>query len=116
MIRAVVQGDFDINHRVASQNTGLHSALDTLVNGANVLFGDSTAHDGVDELVALAGLVGLDFDFYMAVLAFTTGLTGVFVIHVGQFADGFFVGNLGFTHIGFHLELAEQTVHDNFQM
>ena len=69
MIRAVVQGDFDVNHGVASQNTGLHGALDTLVNGANVLFGDSAAHDGVDELVALAGLVGLDFDLDMAVLA-----------------------------------------------
>ena len=30
MIRTIPQGDLDINDRIASQNAGLHSTLDTL--------------------------------------------------------------------------------------
>ena len=48
-----------------------------------------------DELVTLAGLVGLDADLNMAVLALTTGLTGILGILLDRLADGLLVGNLG---------------------
>ena len=59
MVGAVVQGDLHVHHGVAGQNAGLHGALDTSVHGGDIFLGDGAAHDLVDELVALAGLVGL---------------------------------------------------------
>ena len=32
MIRAIPQGDLDVNDRIACQNAGLHSTLDTVVD------------------------------------------------------------------------------------
>ena len=62
MVRTVLQGDLHVHNGVASQDTGLHSALDTLVDGRDVLLGNIAADNGVDELIALAALVGLDVD------------------------------------------------------
>ena len=77
MVRAIVQGDLNVNNRVACEDTSLHSALDTLINRRDIFLRDSTADDLVDELVALAGLVRLNDDLNVAVLALTTGLTGI---------------------------------------
>ena len=116
MIRTIPQGNLDINNRIASQNTGLHSTLDTVVDSRDVFLRDGTANDGVDELVTLAGLVGLDLDLNMTILALTTGLTCVLGLLVGLFADGLTVSNLRCTHVCFNLELTQQTVNDDLQV
>ena len=59
VIRAVVQGDLHVDHGVTGQDAGLHGALDTGVHGGDIFLGDGAADDLVDELIALAGLVGL---------------------------------------------------------
>ena len=59
VVGAVVQSDLHVHHGVAGQHTGLHGALDAGVHRGDILLGDGAAHDGVDELIALAGLVGL---------------------------------------------------------
>ena len=116
MIGAVEQGDLHVHNGVAGQNTGLHSALDTGVNRRDIFLGDGTAHHGVDELVALAGLVGLHMDLNVTVLALTAGLTGVLGFLIHRLADGLLVGNLGRANVGFHLELTEQTVNNDLQV
>ena len=116
MIRTIPQGDLDINNRIASQNAGLHSTLDTVVDSRDVFLRDRAANDGVDELVTLAGLVGLDLDLNVTVLALTTGLTCVLGLLVGLLADGLTVSNLGCTHVCLNLELTQQTVNDDLQM
>ena len=55
MIRTIIQGDLDINDGIASENAGLHSALDTIVNSGDIFLRNSAANDTVDELVTLAG-------------------------------------------------------------
>ena len=65
MIRTIPQGDLDVNDRIACQNAGLHSTLDTVVDSRDVFLRDRAANDGVDELVTLTGLVGLDLDLNM---------------------------------------------------
>ena len=77
MVRAIVQGDLHVHNGVAGQNTGLHRALNTGIDGGDILLGDGAANNGVDELVTLAGLVGLHMDLDVTVLALTAGLTGV---------------------------------------
>ncbi len=116
MIGAVVQGDLYVHHGVAGHGAGEHSALDTGVDGRDILLGDSAAHHLVDELVALAGLVGLHMDLHVTILALTAGLAGILGILVRCLADGLLVGHLGRAHVGLHLELAQQTVHDDLQM
>ena len=86
MIRAVVQRDLDVDDRVTGENAGEHGALDTGIDRGNVFLGDRAADDGVDELVALAGLVGLDMDLDVTVLTLTTGLTGVLGILIDSLA------------------------------
>ena len=116
MIRTIPQGDLDINNRIACQNASLHSTLNTVVDSRDVFLRDSAANDSVDELVTLAGLVGLDLDLNVTVLALTTGLTCVLGLLVGLLADGLTVSNLGCTHVCLNLELTQQTVNDDLQM
>ncbi len=76
-------------------DTRLHSALDTGVNSRDVFLRDSTADDGVDELVTLAGLVRRNTDLNVTVLALTTGLRAYFVsTSAHALADGLLVSNL----------------------
>ena len=107
MIRTIPQGDLDINNRIACQNAGLHSTLNTVVDSRDVFLRDSAANDGVDELVTLTGLVGLHLDLNVTVLALTTGLTCVLGLLVGLLADGLTVSNLGCAHVCLNLELTQ---------
>ena len=46
----------------------------------------------------------------------TAGLTDVAAFALGRAANGLAVGDLGLADGGFHLELTQQTIHDDFQM
>ncbi len=52
----------------------------------------------------------------MTVLALAAGLAGVLGILLHRLLDGLLVGHLGSADVGFHLELTEQTVHDDLQV
>ena len=116
MIRTVVQGDLDVHHREAGHNAGLQGTLDTGVDSGDEFLGDGTAHHRVDELIALAGLVGLHGDLDMAILAGTAALALVLGLLVHLLADSLLVSHLGSAHIGLHLELTEQTINNDLQM
>ena len=70
---------------------------------------DSAANDSVDELVTLAGLVGLDLDLNMTILALTTRLTCVLGLLIGLLADGLTVSDLRCADIGLDLEPVSYT-------
>ena len=116
MIGAVIQCDLDVHDGIACQNTGLHRALDTGVDRGNVFLRDGAADNGIDELIALAGLVRLELDLDVTVLALTAGLTGILHIDVCLALHGLLVSDLRCADIGLHLELAQQTVNDDLQM
>ena len=86
MVRTVVQRDLDIDDRVTGENAGEHGALNTGIDRGNVFLGDRAADERVDELVTLAGLVGLDMDLDVTVLTLTAGLTGVLGILIDSLA------------------------------
>ena len=52
----------------------------------------------------------------MAVLALAAGLAGVLGVLLDALLDGLLVGHLGRAHVGLHLVLPEQAVHDDLQM
>ena len=68
--------DLHVHHGITGQDTRLHGALNTGIDRRDILLGDDAAGDLVEELVTLAGLVGLhsDADVRLGELARTTGL------------------------------------------
>ena len=84
MVGAVVQRDLDVHHRITGEHAREHRALDTGIDRGDILLGNAAADRGVDELVALAGLVGLNVDLDVTVLALTAGLAGI----LGVLIDG----------------------------
>ena len=110
MIRTIPQGDLHVNDGITSQNTGLHSTLDTVVDSRDVFLRDSAANDGVDKLVTLTRLIGLDLDLNVTILALTTGLTSVLGLLIGLLADGLTVSDLRCANVSLDLELTQQTV------
>ncbi len=55
-------------------------------------------------------------DLDVTVLALTAGLTGILGVLLHSLLDGLLVGDLGSAHVGLHLELTQQTVHDDLQV
>ena len=74
VVRAVDQRDLDVDHRVAGEDAVVSASRDALLDRGDVLPRDRAADDLVDELEALAGLVRLDLELDVAVLAVAAGL------------------------------------------
>jgi len=72
MIRAVKQGDFYINHRIAADDAVHHLLLNALVHRGNILPWYDTADDLIDELITCTGIRWLQTQINMAILPPTT--------------------------------------------
>ena len=72
--RAVVERRLDVHHGHVGVGAALERLADARVHGLDVLARDGAADDLVDELVAVALLVGLQLDDRVAVLAAAAGL------------------------------------------
>ena len=107
---------FEVHNFVSCQRTALGGFLDTVVDGLDVFLGDAAADGCVDEFVALACFLRLEANFTVTVLTFTAGLTHVLTFGFHTLADGFAVGYLRLTDVGFHLELTQQSVDDDFEV
>ena len=116
VVAAVVDGDLDVDAGITRQDAGLHGLLDALVDRLDVFLGNHAALDVVDELVALAGLVGLDDHAHMAVLAATAGLAHELAFGFHALPDGLAVGHHGLAHVGLDLELAHHAVDDDLEV
>ena len=55
-------------------------------------------------------------DLDVTILALTAGLAGILGVLIHGLADGLLVGHLRRAHVGLHLELAQQAIHDDLQM
>ena len=85
MVGAVVQRDLDVDHRITGEHAATASRPGYPASTAGIYsLGIAPPTDRVDELVALAGLVGLNVDLDVTVLALTAGLAGI----LGVLIDG----------------------------
>ncbi len=64
----------------------------------------------------LPGLVGLDADLHVAVVARAAGLPDVLAFGLGGLANGLAIGHLGLAHVGLDLVLAHHAVDDDLQV
>src|SRR6185437_14492897 len=69
VVAAVVEEDLHILNRISRQDTALQGFLNALIDWLDVFLGNRTTHNLVDELVALAGLVWLEANFHVTILA-----------------------------------------------
>ena len=105
MVRTVIEINLHVDDVVAGENTGEHSALDTLINRRNVLLRDGATNDRVNELIALSW-VWLDLNLDVTVLTTTAGLSSILLVDVSITSDGLLVCNLRLTDVCFNLKLA----------
>ena len=73
MVRTLVNGNLDVNHRITSQNAFAHGFLNALINSGNEAAWNMTTHNLVDKLVACVW-VWLNTQPAVAVLAGTASL------------------------------------------
>src|SRR6185437_9510363 len=115
--RAVLQGDDDVDERVAGEDAELHRLLATGVDRGDVLARDAPTGDLVDELVAalaVAAVAGLEVDDDARELAGTAGLLLVRVVDLLDLAaDRLAVSNLRLADVRLHVELALHAVDED---
>ena len=83
MERSVFDGDLDVDHLEAGVDTGLDGLCDAVHHRRDVLLGDGTTNDLVEDLDALALFVGLHINDGMAILTTTTGLADELAFALG---------------------------------
>src|SRR6478735_6385257 len=122
VVLAVLEGDLDVDHRVAGDDAELHGLLATGVDLRDVLARDAATGDGVDELVAATTVGvdargGLDADDDAGVLAGATRLLLVGVLDLlDRLADGLAVGDLRLADVGLDVELAAHAVDQDVEV
>src|SRR5215469_11199801 len=116
VIAAVVQDGLHIDHLVAREYAAFHGFLNALVDRLDVLLGNHATHDLVDELVALAGLIRLDADFHVSILAAAAGLPDVLAFRFRLLANRLAIRHLRLADVGLHVELAHHAVNDDLQV
>src|SRR5262249_2660905 len=110
------QRHLHIHHRIAGNDAGLFGFANPLVHRRHVLTRHRAADDTVDELVSLAGLIRLEFQPHVTVLAAPTGLAHEFAFALDRTADGLAVSNLRLADVRLDLELALHAVDDDLEV
>src|SRR6266567_2470071 len=116
VITAVIERDLDVHQFVTGQDAAFHRLLHALLNRLEELTRHRTALDLVDELEALAHLIGPNAELNVAVVARAAGLANVFAFGLRFLANGFTIRDLRFADVGFHFVFPHHAVDDDFQM
>ena len=116
MVGTVENSNLNVNYRIAAQDTGLHSFLNTCIDRSNELLRDASADCLVNELITLTGLLRFESEPAVTVLTVTTGLTYELTLSFNSSSDRLFVGYLRCAYISLNLELTEQTVNDDIEV
>src|SRR5690606_11452752 len=102
--------------RVTGDHTIVAAFHEAIGAGLDELLRDDTAHDLVENLDALALLVGLHADDNMAVLAFAARLPDELSFTRCGAENGFAVGDLGFAGGRLDFELTTHAVDDDVEV
>ena len=86
VVLAVVEGDLDVDHRVAGEEALDHGRAHALLDRRDEVARDGAADDLVDELEALAARQGRDFHPGVGELAAAAGLLLVLALGLGRAA------------------------------
>ena len=116
MVRAVEGRDLDVDHRVTRDHARIDRFLDAFVDRRDELARHGAADDRIDEFIALAGLVGLELEPDMPVLATAARLAHELAFGLDRTAQRLAVGDLRLADIGVDLELALHAIDDDLEV
>ena len=116
MIRAVVDGDFEIDHRKAGQKAVGGGFHDSFFDGGNEIARNRAAEDFVGEFELPAARQRLHANPAIAELAVAAGLLLVAALHVGPAANGFAIRNFRRVQLDVHAVALLQTADDHFDV
>ena len=115
--RSVEQSDLERGNLESGKDTVGHCGLEALLHCGDVLAGNVSSLDLVDELKSCDSLVGRsDLDDDVGELTTAAGLLLEYLTMLYGGADGLFVVDLRRTLVDLHAELAFQTVYDDLQV
>ena len=115
MVRTVEERRLEVEHRETCERTRRGRFANTLLDRLHVFFGHRAADDFVLEDVARAGRQRLQTNPDVAVLTLTAGLAHEFALYLDRLRDRFFVRDLRFPDVRFHLELAFEAVENDLE-
>src|SRR5690606_22351810 len=116
MVGTVIDGHLRVYDRVAGDHAVFHLLTNALVDCADVLFRYHAADDRIDEFVTCTGLLGLDAQEHVAILAAAARLPDEFAFLLHRFANRFPVGNLRLADVRLDLELPLHAVDDDVEV
>src|SRR5436190_2434390 len=116
VVRAVVQLDADVVHRVAREHAARERLLDPFVDRLDELLRNRALRGLVLEDVAGARLAGEEMNLHVAVLAAAAGLLGVLHLAVRRTGQRFLVGDLRPADARLDVELAPEAVDDDLEV
>ena len=116
MVGAVVEGDLEIHQRESPRGPVLHRLDDPLFHRRDVLPGDDSADDFVDELEALPALQGFNLDPGVAELSPAARLLLVLALDLSPPADRLPIGDLGLLQLHLDAVLALELFDGHLQV
>ena len=119
MERTIDQGHLQAVHRIATEHTVLHGALEALLNRGDEFLRNVTTLNLVDELESALLVVFIyrtNIDDDVGKLTATTALLLVNLTEVNSLGDGLLVVNLRLALVTFNLEFTLQTVDDDVEV
>ena len=116
MERTVIEGDFNVNHRIVSYNAPVERLLNAFLNGRNKFIWNYSSSYLVKENETIAAFQRLDSEPAVSVLTASAGLFDIFSFGFRLARYSFFVGNLRTSDIGFNAEFSLHSVHDYFKV
>ena len=116
--RTIDNGYFEFLQRIASEHTGLHSGLEALLDRGDIFLRNVTTLHLVHELQCSLelGVTRLYANNHIGELTATTGLLLVGLAQLNGLRDSLTVCHLRTTLVALYLELAFQTVDNDFQV
>ena len=116
VIASVDNIHFEIDDRVATNDSVEDSLFDALLAGRDIFLGDRAADDLVLDRQSLAAFRGPDIHDDVAILTTTTGLLDQLSFTGGRRGDRFAIGDLRLAGVGFNLEFAEHAVANDLEV
>ena len=105
-----------VDDRISGQHAVLHRSDNSFFHGGDILARDGSADDAILEFESGTRIGRLEIEYRVAVLTATAGLPDEFAYALGGDFHGLAVSDLWAPDIRADMELAGETVHEDFEV
>ena len=115
MVGTEIKGCLQTDHRITGKHAFQHTFAKALFNGGEVLLGNGTANDFIEELKFI-GISGLKANINITELAMTAGLLFMPAVGFIHFSNSLSVSNLRNRKVNLNTEFCPELGNDNIQV